>query len=1056
MSDTGIQRSPTTTGPGLPVVSLLLLGSGFCALVYQTIWFRAFRLVFGASTASTAAVLALFMVGLGLGSVWLGRRVDQTARPLWMYGVLELGIGLLAALSPLLVPVVRDAYAALGGSARLGLGLGTVVRLLLAAPVIVLPAVLMGGTLPAAARAVEAGLGRRRTGWLYGCNTLGAVLGVFWTSFWALEHLGMRTTCVLAAAANVAIALVAINLGKHRGATTSATASHHDAADTQHPPLGRRERALLGVAAATGFVFFLLEIVWYRLLGPLLGGSSYTFGLILALALLGIGLGGLLYGAGSARRPSMGLLAATLAVEGLVVLLPFAAGDQIALLALGVRTLAAAGFTQTIVAWLLVASTVVLLPALVAGYQFALLVGILGEGTQRLGREVGLAYGWNTGGAILGSLAGGFGLLPLVGAPELWRATGLALVLAGLALMLATGVARSVSTAVPVLAVALVAVLCAGATGPTAAWRHSGIGFGRFQGEATSPNEIRRAFDAARSAIAWQADGVESSVALHAAAGYAFFVNGKSDGHAIGDAATQVLSGLVGAAILEEVPRRALVVGLGTGSSAGWLGAIDEIERVDVVELEPAILEVARACTPVNHGVLENPKVHISIGDAREFLATDGPQYDVIFSEPSNPYRAGIASLFSVDFYQAVEQRLAPGGVLVQWLQGYEIDADTVRTVYATLGEVFPAIETWQVSRLDLLLVASREPLPRDFGRLAQRVEQEPWASALEATWGVGGLEGFLTGFIGDTTLARAAVATEPTPINTDDRSVLEFGFARSLGRHGLFSPDDLRELAAALPAAQTPAANQVDPNRVAELRSARLLFEGASDVAAPPGTDAGVATRHAARLAYRQGRIEEAAGLWLAQQEVPSTVYDRLLLGEGLARGGDDGALEVIAALLPDRPADAELLRARLLFTQDRPTEALEAWSRAIATLRVVPWVGPDLARREVDGLALDLARRDRELGRQAWHVLAEPLAVRAYDELRRLARLRLAALVDFAELCGDSVRDLEPTPPWDLPVLELRARCYEAVGDEERLALASHDLAQWRASEPRSLNRE
>ena len=157
------------------------------------------------------------------------------------------------------------------------------------------------------------------------------------------------------------------------------------------------------------------------------------------------------------------------------------------------------------------------------------------------------------------------------------------------------------------------------------------------------------------------------------------------------------MRGLLGA-LSHPNPRRALVIGLGTGSTAGWLGAVPSIERVDVVELEPLILEVARACAPVNHDVLNNPKVHITIGDARETLLTTRDRYDVIASEPSNPYRAGIASLFTQEYYRAAADRLTDDGVFVQWVQAYEIDTPTLRTIYATLASVFPQVETWHTN----------------------------------------------------------------------------------------------------------------------------------------------------------------------------------------------------------------------------------------------------------------------------------------------------------------------------------------------------------------------
>jgi spermidine synthase len=200
-------------------IALLLFTSGFCALIYQTAWLRMFRDVFGASTSASAAVLAIFMGGLGLGGLILGRRADREPSPLGFYARLEMGIALAAALSPVLVQLVQKIYFGLGGSARLGLAGGTAVRLVLATLVLALPTFLMGGTLPAAARAVErsSDAGRRAVGLLYALNTLGAVLGVLLTTFVTLEVLGIRKTIWEAALLNLLVALVARSLARSLG-----------------------------------------------------------------------------------------------------------------------------------------------------------------------------------------------------------------------------------------------------------------------------------------------------------------------------------------------------------------------------------------------------------------------------------------------------------------------------------------------------------------------------------------------------------------------------------------------------------------------------------------------------------------------------------------------------------------------------------------------------------------------------------------------------------------------------------------------------------------------
>ena len=271
-------------------------------------------------------------------------------------------------------------------------------------------------------------------GLLYAVNTLGAVLGALLTTFFALEALGIRKTIWIAALLNLLVVLAARSLARSwppargRRRRRSPRRSGGGAHGGRGGGAGRAGWLVPVAAALVGFAFLLMELVWYRMLGPLLGGSSYTFGLILAVALLGIGLGGLLYGAGEGRRrPTLLAFAATCALEALLIALPFALGDRLAVLAALLRPLGGAGFLALVGVWTAVTALVVLPAAIVAGYQFPLLIALLGSGRRRVGREVGVTYAANTLGAIVGSIAGGFGLIPLLTAPGVWRLVALLL-----------------------------------------------------------------------------------------------------------------------------------------------------------------------------------------------------------------------------------------------------------------------------------------------------------------------------------------------------------------------------------------------------------------------------------------------------------------------------------------------------------------------------------------------------------------------------------------------------------------------------------------------------
>ena len=420
-------------------------------------------------------------------------------------------------------------------------------------------------------------------------------------------------------------------------------------------------------------------------------------------------------------------------------------------------------------------------PAFISGLQFPLLIALLGRGKKLVGSQTGAAYAWNTIGALAGSLAGGFGFIPKFSAPGVWRMVIVLLcALSFVAAFLASRQRGRWSAMFAPVVIALFAVSMLGATGPTAFWRHSQIGTGhvtQFQGSA---NEMRDLMQKFRRETIWEAEGIESSVALSSGDGLAFIVNGRADGNAKRDSGTQVMLGLIGAA-LHPNPTSALVIGLGTGSTAGWLAAVPSISKVDVVELEPAVMNVAKQCAAVNHDALMNPKLHVTIGDAREVLLTTSEKYDLIASEPSNPYRAGIAGLFTKEYYRSIDRCLRPDGIFLQWVQAYDIDDATMQVIYRTLGSVFSNVETWHPSRGDIALMASHSPVRFSVDTLRNRLAQEPFKSASLAAWQAAGVEDFLGHYVANNALAKTLTQLGSGSLNTDDRTVIEFSLARSL-----------------------------------------------------------------------------------------------------------------------------------------------------------------------------------------------------------------------------------------------------------------------------------
>ena len=1007
--------------------------SGCAALVFQIAWMRELRLVFGATTAAVAAVLAIFMAGLGIGSALLGKRADRATNPLFLYGVLEAAIAISAAVSPWLITLVSTIYIRLGGQESLGFAGATMVRLALTAVVMGVPSFLMGGTLPAAVRAVTtaADVHRCALGVLYGSNTLGAVFGTAAATLFALENLGTRATLWLGCAIGLLAGAIAIGLSRtiqplaeREGAPDRDSSAHEPASNPAVETTDFRPWLIYVTAGVVGFAFFALELVWYRMLSPILGGTAFTFGLILCFALLGIGLGGIAYNLVFGRiRPSWSALAVTCGCEALFTMIPFALGDRLALLAAR-QSESATNFSQLVYGWSYIIGIVVLPVAFISGLQFPLLTSLLGHGRRTVSEHLGKAYAWNTLGAIAGSLVAGFGAMPLLSAPGLWQfVAGLLAVLSVGILVAAPQVGRR--SVVVVAGLALVTFGSMFAEGPTAAWRHGGIGVGRATISAFDANDIRRWLNERRHAIVWAADGVECSVAINGQDGLAFVVNGKTDGNSLSDAATQIGAAALGA-VLHKDPKSVLVIGLGTGETAGWFAEMRGVEHVDVVELEPAIDEMAARCRELNWDVLHHPRVRRIYDDGREYVFTTKNQYDVAISEPSNPYRAGIAALYTTEFYQAVRQRLNSGGIFIQWLQAYEVDDATVLTVLATARSAFNHVEVWQTLGSDLQLVCSDTPLGYSAAELRDRIGSDKVHDALTTAWNINDLEGFLAHFVASAQWVDAVARVPFIVRNTDDRTILEYSFAKTAGRRTPFSIESLRERLKASGFHQPLLGDGIDWNSVEIHRQIfNLLTYGEMSFALLSKPEDRALVEALGR--YRNGDFAGAIEGWPQEHRHPSNAVLSLLLARSYAELARPDCLELLSADDERYSIDAAAVRAIYYSRSGNTAQAAESlemlFSRLADSACLIPVVSDTTF-----ACAIEVAQADRVAAKRLYPLLSRRFASHRFDYMRQHARVLVAAQLGPNEVV-DALSELEPHIFWTAEILKPRADAYAAV---------------------------
>jgi hypothetical protein len=449
----------------------------------------------------------------------------------------------------------------------------------------------------------------------------------------------------------------------------------------------------------------------------------------------------------------------------------------------------------------------------------------------------------------------------------------------------------------------------------------------------------------------------------------------------------------------------------------------------------------------VNHGALENPKVHVVIADGREMLLASREHYDIIFSEPSNPYRAGVAALYTREFYQAIRAKLGGDGLFAQWVQGYEVDAATVRLVLATIGSVFPHAELWELMPNDLLVVAGEHAPGWDAPTLRRKLHEPPFRDGFRAAWGAGDLEGVVAHFRAGDALVRKVVAAAGEAVNTDDTNVLEFSFARTLGKRGLFDIGAIVDVARQMKADKPPiAAGAIDFDRVAEeVASNHVAEEVPPAMVGDSSPEASVRTR--AKLAYVAGYLDSAARAWRSQPSGPRSPIELLLVAESFTEVGDASAPHDVDELAQLAPTDAACLRARASCLGHGASCASDLGD-ALSRLHEDPWVFEPLVRRTL-AAASDFAIQHPEQASGLLGLIEQPFAAMILDKTRWATLAKTSAATDDFARCSAAYERTEPYPIWALADLQRRALCYERIASP-RASRALRDVQEFLSQAP------
>ncbi len=737
-------------------------------------------LVFGHTVHALTTVLVSFMAGLALGGYLGGRWAAGSRFPVRTYGFLELGIGLAGLLTPGAIALAASGYLFLARSSDLSPHATGLMQFFLCSAVLLIPTTLMGATFPVLARhAAEASMDAGgRIAALYTVNTVGAVLGVFFAGFELLPRIGSHQTLLAAASLNfLAAAIILLWAGGLRALDRNRPSRIMAGA-----PVSTAERVLLAALAVSGAVSMIYEIAWSRALTLVVGSSTYAASAMLLAFLIGIGGGSAWFTLWSGRRsratPSFALLQLAIAVSAAAVI-PFF--DRLPDLFLR-------GFRMTrspdgvIALEILLSIVAMAVPAFWIGATFPCAVREIARGDGVIASQVGRAYACNTTGAIAGAFAAGFLLIPAIGIEATIRAgIGINLLLG--AILIWGSVRRAAAWAVT-LAVTTVGVA---ALFLLPFWDRqvmsSGVAFYAGYYSAGPAGSWRDRIRTER--LLFYEDGIGATVTVHESEGRRMLrINGKTDATNAEDLHTQLMLGHL-PVLLHPDPKTALVIGLGSGATVAAL-SLHPLQRIDVVEIEPAVIRASAFFRPENRGALEDPRVAVVVEDARSFLQASDRRYDLIASEPSNPWIGGVASLFTVEFIRLASEHLTPGGIMVQWIHGYAMAPDDLRMVVRSFQTVFPEATLWTTFQGDYLLVGSLHPIEVDLDRLraiyARNADFRQDMNRIHLR----SPEAILSDFYLDgPELARFSVGAR---LNTDDLLPLEFSAPRNLYRDTLGS----------------------------------------------------------------------------------------------------------------------------------------------------------------------------------------------------------------------------------------------------------------------------
>jgi spermidine synthase len=803
--------------------------SGLCGLIYEVVWSRLLTLVFGNTTYAISTVVGVFMFGLALGSYLCGKFLPKINHLLRTYALLEIGIGIYAALSIPLLSVVQLVHTELFPSIYSHPFLLNLIRILLSSLLLFFPTLFMGATMPLLSQALTRSprCAGRDIGLLYSINTFGAAAGCFSSAFLLIPALGIQLTIYAGAGLNIFLGLLVWTLSK--GLLRKDIKELNPSAASQNKAIGGSSRItdkqsifVLYIFIASGFLALLYEVAWSRALILVFGTSIYAFATMLTTYLLGIAFGSIVLGRFTDRvhKPIV-LLAILQMVIGASVFITtpiigrlpdyFMTFFSSKNISWGTVT-----FTEFIVCFL-----IIIVPTFASGASFPLVTRILiNNQAFKIGRSVAHVYAFNTLGGILGSLMTGFILIPTIGVEKtLLLGGGANFMIAFLLSIITSDIKKSARFAWGIGAVltGITGIILLPSWNPKVL--NSGVYmYGKTMANTSGTTDVNSFMSPYK--LLYHREGSSATVTVFQRDKFRFLrVNGKTDGSNSSDNYTEIFLGILPIMYCKN-PENVLVIGLGTGITLG--SVLDyPVKKVDCIEISPEVVEASHYFNEDNDFALSSPTTQLHILDGRTWLMAMDETYDIITSEPSHPWQTGNANLFTVDFFKLAIKRLKKGGVFCQWLPIYQMEKEHFRLLVSSFKKVFPYVHIWMAAT-DALLVGSAEELPPiNYTEFHERMDM-PKINQRLAKLGVNTPEDFLSFFYLDNNAVNKFIEGV-TGVNSDNYPVLEFSAPKYL--LSLARPDTLLSFLNLSFESKLPLANVTDLSEFQQKRLNKRAF---------------------------------------------------------------------------------------------------------------------------------------------------------------------------------------------------------------------------------------